>query len=82
MSEIFFRSMKGLLMFVLFGAFLLGIFLELLIVLPILWVLNRILGPQPYRMQWTIRTLVGLWLFLLRGCGLLKAGELKGKPFD
>ena len=82
MSEIFFRSMKGLLMFALFGAFLLGIFLELLIVLPILWVLNRILGPQPYRMQWTIRTLVGLWLFLLRGCGLLKAAKLKGKLFD
>jgi 1-acyl-sn-glycerol-3-phosphate acyltransferase len=25
---------------------------------------------------------VRLWLFLLRGCGLLKASELKGKPFD
>ena len=82
MSEIFFRSMKGLLMGALFGVFLLGIFFELLIVLPILWVLNRILGPQHYRMQWTIRILVSLWLFLLRGCGLLKAGELKGKPFD
>jgi len=82
MSEIFFRSMKGLLMGALFGVFLLGIFFELLITLPILWVLNRILGPQHYRMQWTIRILVSLWLFLLRGCGLLKARELKGKPFD
>jgi 1-acyl-sn-glycerol-3-phosphate acyltransferase len=62
--------------------FLLGIFLELLITLPVLWVLNRILGRQHYRMQWTIRVLVGLWLFLLRACGLLKARELKGKPFD
>ena len=82
MSEKFLRSMKGLLMLALFGVFLLGIFIELLITLPILWVLNRILGPQPYRMQWTIRILVSLWLFLLRGCGLLKAREPKGKPFD
>lgn len=76
------RSLKGLLMLVLFGVFLLGIFFELLISLPVLWVLNRILGPQHYRMQWTIRVLVGLWLFLLRACGLLKASELKGKPVD
>jgi 1-acyl-sn-glycerol-3-phosphate acyltransferase len=82
MSEKFLRSMKGLLMGGLFGVFLLGIFFELLIALPILWVLNRILGPQRYRTQWTIRILVRLWLFLLRGCGLLKASELKGKPFD
>jgi 1-acyl-sn-glycerol-3-phosphate acyltransferase len=82
MSEIFLRSMKGFLMGALFGVFLLGIFFELLITLPILWVLSRILGPQPYRMQWTIRILVSLWLFLLRGCGLLKARESKGKPFD
>jgi 1-acyl-sn-glycerol-3-phosphate acyltransferase len=82
MSEIFFRSMKGFLMGALFGVFLLGIFFELLITLPVLWVLNRILGPQHYRMQWTIRILVSMWLFLLRGCGLLKVKELKGKPFD
>ena len=82
MSEKLLRGIKGLLMLALFGLFLLGIFFELLIVLPILWVLDKILGPQPYRMQWTIRILVSLWLFLLRGCGLLKARELKGKPFD
>jgi 1-acyl-sn-glycerol-3-phosphate acyltransferase len=82
MPEKLLRSMKGFLMFALFGLFLLGILFEILIILPILWVLNRILGPQPYRVQWTIRILVGLWLLLLRGCGLLKAMELKGKPFD
>ncbi|MGO8987358.1 MAG: lysophospholipid acyltransferase family protein [bacterium] len=82
MSEIFLRSMKGFFMGALFGVFLFGIFFELLITLPVLWVLNRILGPQHYRMQWTIRILVSLWLFLLRGCGLLKVRELKGKPFD
>ncbi len=82
MSEKFFRSLKGLLMFGLFGVFLLGIFFELLITVPVLWVFNKILGPQPYRMQWTIRIAVSMWLFLLRGCGLLKAREPKGKPFD
>jgi len=82
MPEQLLRSMKGLLMFALFGLFLLGIFFELLIVLPILSILNRILGPQPYRMQWTIRILVSVWLLLLRGCGLLRARKSKGKPFD
>ncbi|MGE5839075.1 MAG: lysophospholipid acyltransferase family protein [Deltaproteobacteria bacterium] len=82
MSEIFLRSMKGFFMGALFGVFLLGILFELLITLPVLWVLNRILGPQDSRMQWTTRRLVAMWLFLLRGCGLLKMRGLKGKPFD
>jgi 1-acyl-sn-glycerol-3-phosphate acyltransferase len=82
MPEKFLRSTKGLLMGALFGVFLFGIFLELLIALPILWVLNTILGPQLYRTQWTIRILVSLWLFLLGGCGLLKAKKLKGIPLD
>jgi len=82
MYEKFLRGTKGLLMLGLFGVFLFGIFFELLIILPILWVLDRILRPQPYRTQWTISILVGLWLLLLRGCGLLKVRELKGKPFD
>ena len=69
-------------MFALFGVFLLGIFFELLITFPILWVVDRILGPEPNRMQWTIRMLVRVWLFLLGGCGLLRAKQLKGKPFD
>jgi len=82
MSEKLLRSMKGVLMFALFGLFLLGIFLELLITFPILWAVDKILGPKPYRMQSTIRILVGLWLFLLRACGLLRAGKPMGKPFD
>jgi 1-acyl-sn-glycerol-3-phosphate acyltransferase len=82
MSEKFLRIMKGFMMGALFGVFLFGIFLELLIVLPILWVLNRILGHQYSRTQWTIRILVSLWLSLLKGCGLLRARQPKGKPFD
>jgi len=82
MSETIFRTMKGLLMGALFGVFLLGIFFELLIALPIILALNRVLGPEPYRMQWTVRILVSLWLFFLKGCGLLTDRTVKGKPFD
>jgi 1-acyl-sn-glycerol-3-phosphate acyltransferase len=69
-------------MAILFGVFLLGIFLELLIVLPILLVLDRFLGSKPYRMQETIRFLVSLWLFLLSVFGLLRARGVKGRPID
>ncbi len=82
MSEIFLRGIKGLLMFLLFGAFLFGIFLEVLVTSPVLRVLDKIFGRKPYRMQWTIRMLVSIWLFLLRACGLLKANVSKGKPYD
>jgi len=64
----------------LFGIFLLGIFVELLIVLPLILALEKIVGPKPYRMQRVIRVLIRLWLFLLRGCGLLKGHPIKGKP--
>jgi len=43
MSETIFRAMKGLLMGTLFGVFLLGIFFELLMALPIILALNRAL---------------------------------------
>ena len=82
MSESILRFIKGFLMGGLFGVFLLGIFFELLVVLPVVLILDRILGPNHYRMQWTIRILVGLWLFLLRVCGLLTDKAVKGKPFD
>jgi 1-acyl-sn-glycerol-3-phosphate acyltransferase len=66
----------------LFGVFLLGIFLGLLIALPIIWILNGIFGPNHSRMQWTVRFLVGLWLFMLKGCRLLTDRATKGTPFD
>ena len=81
MPEKMVRSAKGFLMGVLFGVFLAGIFFELLIVLPIIWAMNRIFGFNPYRMQWTVRILVGLWLFLMRGFRLLTDKAGKGKPY-
>ncbi len=82
MSEIFVRGMKGVLMFALFGVFLFGILLELLITSPVLWVVDKFFGPQPCRMQWTIRFLVRIWLFFLGAGGLLKADASKGKPYE
>ena len=82
MAETIVRALKGFLMGALFGIFLLGILFLLLIILPILLVLDRVLGPEPYRMQGAIRILVSRWLFLLRGCGLLSARAGKGKPMD
>lgn len=81
MSEMIFRATKGFLMGVLFGVFLVGIFFERLIVLPIIWALNKIFGVNPYRMQGTIRILVSFWLILLKGCGLLADRVGKGSPF-
>lgn len=81
MPETMVRAAKGFLMGVLFGVFLAGIFFELLIVLPIIWAMNRILGSNPHRMQWTVRILIGLWLFLMRAFRLLTAKAGKGKPY-
>ncbi|OGP51721.1 MAG: hypothetical protein A2Y79_02265 [Deltaproteobacteria bacterium RBG_13_43_22] len=82
MFETIKRVLKGFFMGTLFGIFLLGIFFQLLIVLPVILVLDRIIGPKPIRMQRVIRILVSLWLSLLSGGGLLKARAIKGKPMD
>jgi len=82
MVEAIVRTIKGFSMGALFGVFLIGIFFELLIALPVITALNRVLGHKPSRAQWTVRILMGLWLLLLRVCGLLHAGQRKGKPFD
>jgi 1-acyl-sn-glycerol-3-phosphate acyltransferase len=81
MPEKMVRGAKGFLMGILFGVFLAGIFFELLIVLPIIWAMNRILGSDPCRAQWTIRILIGFWLFLMRAFHLLRAKPPKGKPY-
>ena len=76
------RIFKGLLMGILYGFFLLGTVFELLAVIPVIAALNRIGGFKPCRMQWTVRILMGLWLFLLRECRLLKEKNGKGRPFE
>ena len=58
MPETMVRAAKGFFMGVLFGVFLVGIFFELLIVLPIVWAMNRVFGFNPYRGQGTVRILI------------------------
>jgi 1-acyl-sn-glycerol-3-phosphate acyltransferase len=82
MAEKIVRALKGFLMGTLFMVFLLGILFLLLVILPLLLILDRILGPAPSRMQGAIRLLVGFWLFLMKGCGLLKGAVGEGKSID
>jgi 1-acyl-sn-glycerol-3-phosphate acyltransferase len=81
MSEKMVRAAKGFLMGGLFGVFLIGIFFELLIVLPVIWGINRIMGPNPYWVQWTVRFLIGFWLFLLKTFRFLREKPGKGKAY-
>ena len=80
MPETMVRTAKGFFMGVLFGVFLVGIFFELLIVLPIVWAMNRLFGFNPYRGQGTVRILIRVWLFLMRAFRLLITKVGKGKP--
>jgi 1-acyl-sn-glycerol-3-phosphate acyltransferase len=67
----FVRRIKGAVMLALFGVFFVGILLELIFVFPVLWLLSRLSGSQPYRMQNVHSFLFGIWLFLLKVFGLL-----------
>lgn len=69
-------------MTVLFGMFLGGIFVELFLVLPLIWCLEKIYGPEPDRMQRSHRILLSFWIEMLELCGLLSAKPAIGKPFD
>lgn len=80
MGETTVRVIKGALMAALYGVFFVGILCELLVFLPIISVVNRLFGRQPYRMQWALRTLLNLWLWFLRVFRFLAPGPSKGKP--
>jgi 1-acyl-sn-glycerol-3-phosphate acyltransferase len=79
MPEKMVRAAKGFLMGSLFGVFLFGILFELLLVLPLIWVMNRVFGFKPRRAQPTIRLLIGLWLVLMKAFRLLKSTCRRGK---
>ena len=82
MFETIVRTIKGVLMAALYGLFFLGILCELSVFLPVISVLNRIFGQQPYRMQWALRALLNLWLWCLWACRLLVSRPSKGKPAE
>jgi 1-acyl-sn-glycerol-3-phosphate acyltransferase len=76
------RTVKGVLMGILYGIFFLGILCELFLFLPVISMLNSIFGPRPYRMQWALRTLLNLWLWCLWACRLLVSKPSKGNPAE
>jgi 1-acyl-sn-glycerol-3-phosphate acyltransferase len=82
MFETIVRTIKGALMGALYGIFFLGILCELFLFLPGISILSRLLGQQPYRMQWALRALINLWLWFLRACRLLVSMPSKGKPVE
>jgi 1-acyl-sn-glycerol-3-phosphate acyltransferase len=82
MLETIVRLTKGLLMGVLYGIFFVGILCELFLFLPCISILNRLLGHQPYRMQWALRLLLNLWLRFLWAGRLLLSKPSKGNPVE
>jgi 1-acyl-sn-glycerol-3-phosphate acyltransferase len=76
------RGIKGLFMVALFGLFLGGILIELFFALPLIWCLERILGPESDRMQRSHRILLSFWIMMLKLCGLLSARPTNGKLSD
>ena len=82
MINLLIRGIKGFFMTVLFGIFLGGILVELFLVLPLIWCLDKMLGPEPDRMQRSHRILISFWIVMLKWCRLLSAKPAFGKPFD
>ena len=76
MSKGIMSGIKGVLMGMLFGLFLVGILVELLLVLPVIRIMEGTHGSRPDRMQGVQRSLMGAWLVLLRVTGMLKASVL------
>jgi len=80
MGETIVRAFKGTLMAALYGVFFLGILCELFLFFPVISIVNRLFGQQPYRMQWALRVLISLWLRFLWACRLLVSRPSRGKP--
>ena len=76
------RGFKGFFMAVLFGMFFCGILVELFFVLPLIWCIEKLLGPEPDRMQRSHRILISFWIVMLKLFGLLRAKPASGQPFD
>ena len=74
------RTIKGVLMGILYGIFFLGILCELFVFFPVVSLLNRLYGQHPYRMQWALRVLISLWLLFLWAFRLLVSRPSIGKP--
>jgi len=78
----FVRARKGVCMFFMFFLFAFGIFLELVFILPVIWIIEKVSGYKPSRMQDVHRFFFVIWLGLMRAGGMLKGKPSKGKCFD
>lgn len=78
----FLRLLKGQVMGLLFLVFGLGILLELLLVYPVVWLIGKLRGPDPDRMQAVHRFLMGLWLWCMRIFGLLSVRRPADQPLQ
>jgi 1-acyl-sn-glycerol-3-phosphate acyltransferase len=76
------RRLKGVYMALMFALFAIGIFLNLALVLPVLFVVRLLRGSSTTRMEATLRFLLGLWLRLLAMGGLLVVEAPIGRPVD
>lgn len=76
------RLLKGLylsFMFVLFGF---GIFMELLVIFPLMWIIQKIVKPTFSPLLYVNQKLFGFWLYLLRIGRLLVVMPPEGKLID
>lgn len=82
MTDWIIRSFKGVLMFFMFGLFLFGIFLELLVLFPLLAIARPIIKPTRGTYQNVHRALFAVWLRIMSLLRLLRTLPSKGTPMD
>jgi len=78
----FVRARKGVTMFIMLCLFAFGIFVELVFVLPAIWVIEKFRGHKPSRMQNVHRFFFVIWLGLMSAGRMLKGKPSKGKCVD
>jgi 1-acyl-sn-glycerol-3-phosphate acyltransferase len=78
----FFRIAKGIYMGLMYAIFGTAIWIELIVVVPVLWFIEKFLGPSPLRMQQLNRFLFSIWIGLLFLGGLLHAKRFRGQIPD
>lgn len=82
MSKIIIRSLKGIIMFFMYGLFLFGILLTLLVILPLMAIARPVMKPSMVTYQNINRFLFGIWLQLMSLFQLLRTLPAKGTSMD
>ena len=82
MRDFLIQTRKGLWMFLMFGLFAFGIFLDLFFIVPFIRLTRKTRGPVMVRMQYANGRLFAGWLHCMGWGGLLKSLPNKGAPMD